>query len=101
MFHHCVHFWLRDDLTDDQREQFIAGVRRLADSEHVRSVRIGKPAGTPRQVVDNSWDVQLLATFDDQASHDRYQSDDPVHDEFISTFKDHWQRVLIYDSLDL
>lgn len=99
-FYHCVHFWLREDLSDAERATFLDGVRKLANSEHVASVRVGVPAGTPRAVVDNSYDVQLLATFADKAAHDRYQGDDPVHNAFIEGFKTYWTRVLIYDSVE-
>ena len=100
MFHHCVHFWLRDDLTDTQRRAFIVGVKQIAHSPHVQSIRVGTPAETDRPVVDNSWSVQLLAIFADQAAHDRYQSNDPVHQHFIDTFKSHWTKILIYDSIE-
>lgn len=99
-FHHCVHFWLRDDLSEADRRRFIEGVRRLGDSAFVGSVRVGVPAGTDRPVVDNSYDVQLLAVFADRDAHDRYQSGDPVHERFIETFRTFWTRVLIYDSLE-
>lgn len=100
MFHHTVHFWLRDDLTDAQRAAFIAGVRALGESEHVASVRVGVPAGTPRDVVDNSYAVQLLAIFPDAAAHEAYQQPDPAHARFIEAFKTYWTRVLIYDSVE-
>jgi len=98
MFHHTVHFWLRDDLTDEQRAAFIEGVKQLGTSGNVKNVRVGTPAGTDREVVDNTYDVQLLAIFQDAAAHDRYQADDPVHQRFIETFKTFWTKVLIYDS---
>ncbi|MBI1369741.1 MAG: Dabb family protein [Planctomycetes bacterium] len=101
MFHHCVHFWLREDLSDADRRKFIDGVKAIGKSANVKSVRVGVPAGTPRPVVDNSYSVQLLVVFADKAAHDAYQSpDDPVHQKFIDTFKTFWTRVLIYDSLE-
>jgi hypothetical protein len=102
MFHHTVHFWLRDDLTDPQRQQFIEGAKALSQSPNVSSVRVGVPAGTPREVVDNSYDYQLHCTFADQAAHDAYQSDaDEAHAHFINTFKTFWTKVLIYDSVEV
>lgn len=99
-FLHTVHFWLKPELTDDQRDDFVVGVKRLADSPAVASVRVGVPANTPREVVDNSYDVQLSVSFDSSEAHDAYQSsEDPVHAEFISTYKDYWTKVLIYDSV--
>lgn len=102
MFVHCVHFWLKPDLGDAERAAFVQGLRDLADSPHVSSVRVGKPAGTPRAVVDNSYDFQLLVHFADQAAHDAYQSaDDATHAAFIERFKVCWTRVLIYDSVEV
>lgn len=101
MFYHCVHFWLKDDLTPAQRAACVEGVRSLGQSPNVQSIRVGIPAGTPRPVVDNSWSIQLLCVFADKAAHDRYQSaDDAVHQHFINTYKSNWTKVLIYDSLD-
>lgn len=101
MFLHTVHFWLRPDLTADQRRAFLDGLRGIAASPNVASVRVGVPAGTPRAVVDNSFDYQLSVTFPDQAAHDAYQQPtDPAHQHFVDTFKTFWTRVLIYDTLE-
>jgi hypothetical protein len=101
MFQHTVHFWLKDDLTQTQRSEFIESVRGLSASEHVAKCRVGVPAGTPREIVDNSYDVQLTCWFNSPADHDQYQSpDDPVHKAFIESYKDYWTRVLIYDSVE-
>ena len=101
MFVHCVHFWVRAELTDEDRAAFLQGLRSLADSPNVTTCRVGRPAGTPREVVDNSWDYQLLLTFNTQAEHDAYQSEaDQLHTAFINQYKSYWSRVLIYDSLD-
>ncbi|MGF1632586.1 MAG: Dabb family protein [Phycisphaerae bacterium] len=101
MFVHCVHFWLKPELSAEEREAFLAGLRDIENSPNVTSVRVGTPAGTPRPVVDNSYDYQLLVHFADQAAHDAYQAPgDAVHQHFVDTFKTYWTKVLIYDSLD-
>ncbi|MEO0515465.1 MAG: Dabb family protein [Planctomycetota bacterium] len=100
-FHHTVHFWLRHDLSDDQRQAFFAGLKRVADSPNVELCRVGVPAGTDRPVVDNSYDAQLHCVFASQEKHDAYQSaDDEVHTAFIEGFKDCWAKVVIYDSVE-
>ncbi len=100
-FVHTVHFWLKPDLSDEQRADVMAGIKSLADSPNVSTLRVGVPAGTPREVVDNSYDIQLMVTFADSESHDRYQSDsDVAHQAFIDGYKQYWTRVLIYDSLE-
>ena len=62
MFIHIVHFWLKPDLTAAQRAEFLAGLRAVAKSPNVETVRIGTPAptdGKPRPVVDDTYDYQL------------------------------------------
>ena len=101
MFHHTVHFWLKDDLSDAQRGAFLDGCRRIAESPNVSTCRVGRPAGTDRAVVDNSFNVQLLCAFESRAEHDAYQSDaDVVHTDFIERYKSYWTKVLIYDTVE-
>lgn len=101
MFYHSVHFWLRDGVADEERQAVINGVKSLGDSVNMKSARVGVPAMTDREVVDNTYDIQLIAVFEDKESHDRYQSsDDEVHQAFINNFKSYWTKVVIYDSLD-
>ena len=59
-------------------------------------VGAGRPAMTPRDVVDNSYDVGLCVVLDDAAGHDVYQ-DHPLHKEFIARNKPNWKRVQVYD----
>ena len=51
---------------------------------------------TPREVVDNSYDVGLCVVLDDSAGHDVYQVH-PLHNEFIARNKENWARVQVYD----
>ena len=62
----------------------------------VRFLAVGEPAGTPREVVDNSYQIGLVVHFDDRAGHDAYQKAEP-HLEFIRRNEAVWQRVQIYD----
>ncbi len=99
-FIHTVFFWLRPDVDAARRADFVAGLSALAASPNVSSLHVGQPAGTPRDVVDNSWDYQIIATFAGRDAHDAYQSaDDVAHQAFISAFSDCWTRVQVYDSV--
>jgi len=81
-FVHVVYFWLKPALSDAEIAEFEVGLRKMiADSEHASTGHIGKPAGTPRDVVDNSYDYCLVVTFDDADSHEAYQQE-PAHDRF-------------------
>lgn len=98
---HTVFFWLKPDLPDARRQALIAALEGLADSPNVATCRVGVPADTPRDVVDNSYDVQLVCGFDSREAHDVYQSaDDALHQAFVDGFNDCWTKVLVYDSLE-
>jgi len=97
MFVHAVYFWIKPGAPDGARQQLVEDSRTyLAKVPGVRHLWAGRPAMTPRDVVDNTYDVGLLVALDDAAGHDVYQ-EHPLHKEFIARNKPHWQRVQIYD----
>ena len=50
-----------------------------------------------RPVTDHSWDYGLSFKFATMDDHIKYQSDDPHHVEFVASFKDWWEKVLVMD----
>ena len=64
----------------------------------VPRLEVGTPAGTPREVVDNSYAVALLVEFVDQAGHNLYDVH-PEHLKFIKECEHLGTRVQIDDSL--
>jgi hypothetical protein len=99
MFVHAVYFWLRPDLTLQEKERFDAGVRSLRGITGVRNAYVGVPAPTDRPVIERSYSRALVLVFADQATHDAYQAD-PVHDRFRNECHDLWTSVRIFDSID-
>lgn len=98
MFIHTVYFWLRPDLTDDQRAQFYAGVRSLTTIESVRHAYWGAPAPTDRPIIERGYSTGLIAIFADQTAHDAYQVD-AIHDQFRAQCAEFWHKVVIYDTV--
>lgn len=98
MFIHTVYFWLRPDLTDDQRAQFYTGVQSLATIESVEHAYWGAPAPTDRSIIERSYSTGLIAIFADQGAHDAYQID-PIHDLFREQCGAFWHKVVIYDTV--
>jgi hypothetical protein len=97
MFTHVVLFWLNEDAPVEAREALRAdAIEYLKPIPTVRHLYAGRPAMTPRDVVDNSYDVGLCVILDDKAGHDVYQ-DHPMHKTFIARNKPHWKRVQVYD----
>lgn len=98
MLVHTVYFWLKPELSPQQRADFRRGVETLGTIKAVEKVYIGTPAKTEkRPVIDDSYSVGLTVLCKDIAAHDQYQVD-PIHHAFIDTFKTYWTRVQIYDA---
>jgi Stress responsive A/B Barrel Domain len=97
MFVHAVYFWLREDLTAQERATFEELVHSLATIEDVHDAFIGRPAGTDRPVIDRSYSWAEILVFTDRAAHDRYQAH-PTHTRFVERCGTFWTKVLIYDS---
>jgi hypothetical protein len=98
MLYHCVYFWLKPELTAEQRADFRRGVETLKVIKSAAQVIVGAPAATTRRpVVDSSYDVALIVVCRDVVAEAAYQVD-PVHLAFIENFKTFWARVQIYDS---
>ena len=60
MLVHTVVFWLKSDLSNEEKEQFFEGVKSLGRIPSVDSFHVGTPANTPkRPVIDDSYDCCL------------------------------------------
>lgn len=98
MLVHTVIFWLKENLTEDQRAIFSDEVNTLGEIGSVESFHFGAPAPTPkRPVVEDSYDCAITVILKDMAAHDDYQAD-PIHLAFVDKCKDMWERVVIYDA---
>jgi hypothetical protein len=99
MFIHVVYFWMNPGTSEAARQQTIDDCKAyLGKIPTVRHLWTGRPAMTPREVVDNSYDVGLCVVLDDVAGHDVYQVHE-LHKEFIARNKQNWKRVQIYDTI--
>lgn len=97
MFIHTVYFWMTKDAPASAQDALIKGcLELLGKIPTVKQIWAGKPAMTPRDVVDNSYQVGLTVVLGDSEGHDVYQTH-PLHLEFIKQHKAYWQRVQVYD----
>ena len=98
MLVHTVYFWLKPELTAQQRAEFRKGVESLGTIKSVEKIYVGTPAKTERRpVIDASYSFALTVLCKDVAAHDAYQVD-PIHHVFLNTFKTFWTKVQIYDA---
>lgn len=95
-FVHMVFFWLQPDVEAsgfiNRTEQF------LKEVEVIRTYHLGTPANTPREVVDNSYSVSLVVTFDSKEDQDIYQAH-AAHLKYVEEMSSSWTDVKIFDSL--
>lgn len=98
MLVHTVYFWLKPELTANQRADFRKAVESLGGIKAVEKVYVGTPAKTEkRAIIDDSYSFALTVVCKDMAAHDAYQKD-PIHDAFRDGFHTYWNRVQIYDA---
>ncbi len=98
MFIHSVYFWLKPELSEEQRAVFWEGVHSLTTIQSIRQGYVGLPAATDRPIIDRSYSCSLIIVCDDDAGHEAYQ-EDPIHDRFRQQCGECWSKVLIYDAL--
>ena len=98
---HHVFFWLKNPGSREDLNKLVEGLRTLEKIESVRKIHIGVPASTAkRDVVDSSYSASELIFFDDVAGQDAYQVH-PIHQKFVEQCSHLWQRVIVYDSMDV
>ena len=97
-FIHTVYFWLKKDNPELLKEFKEKGLPKLATVSSIKNVYWGPSAGTPRDVVDNSYDISWIVTFQNAEEQDKYQVD-PIHLEFVELYQSLFERVQVYDTL--
>lgn len=98
---HHVFFWLKKPDSKEDLAKLLEGLQSLRKIETIRKMHIGVPASTEkRPVVDSSYHASELMFFDDLAGQKVYQ-DHAIHQKFITDCSHLWEKVIVYDSLDV
>jgi len=97
MFSHVVIFWT-DPAQPNAADELLAGCEKyLKPIPGVSHYHAGKMVGSPRPVVDQSYQVALNVVFPDKQAQDEYQVH-PLHLEFVEqVFKRVCKKVVVYD----
>lgn len=97
-FVHMVFFWMNDPDDEKTIKKFMKGTEAFFKKvDEIKTYHIGTPAGTPRDVVDGSYQVSLVVTFESKEDQDVYQAHQ-AHLDYIEEYKHLWERVQVYDS---
>ena len=98
---HHVFFWLKNPDSKSDLNKLIEGLKTLSKIESVRKLHIGVPASTEkRPVVDSSYSASELIFFDDVEGQNIYQ-EHPIHKKFVEQCSHLWEKVIVYDSIDV
>lgn len=98
---HHVFFWLKNPNSEADKQELLSGLKTLEAIPVVRQIHIGLLASTePREVVDTSWQVSELLYFDNEIDQKGYQ-DHPIHQAFVKNYSHLWQKVVVYDMIEV
>ena len=99
MTQHNVYFWLKADVTESQKNEFEAGLQKMAIAiPQIKQSFVGKPADTPvRPVTERGYDYNISFLFENVAAHNEYQVHEN-HDQFVNDYSALWERVMVIDS---
>lgn len=95
---HYVLFWLNDDLSEQEVNDFSAFFEELKAIPEIKSLHYGRAAAShPRDVVDNSFSYNLLVYFDSMDDLNVYETH-PIHVDAIEKYSKYWNKVMVHDS---
>ena len=98
MLQHTVYFYLNDDVTQEEADQFEEGLKQLLEIESIHKSELGVPGDTEsRDVTDHSFAYSIFTWFDSMENYKAYD-EHPDHLEFIDTYSSLWADVKVYDS---
>ncbi len=98
---HHVFFWLKNPSSLEDRDKLVAGLKTLAGIPLIKELYVGVLANTEkRDVVDASWQVSELMFFEDLSAQANYQQH-PLHLAFVKNCSPLWEKVVVYDAMDL
>ena len=97
MLSHVVIFWTNPDKPDAVEELIQGAEKYLRTIPEVLSFHVGRMCPSPRDVVDQSYQVALNLVFPSKKAQDDYQVH-PLHIDFVEkVFKQACKRVVVYD----
>lgn len=96
---HSVYFWLKEDISEEEEEDFLNFFEALREVPGVQTLHYGKPAPTtPRPVVDNSFQYNLVVTFSSMEDIETYETH-PDHIAAAERYSKYWVKVEVRDTI--
>lgn|SRR5690554_1829059 len=98
LLQHTVYFYLNDDVTPEEVNDFENGLNELLQIEEIYKAEMGSPAGTKeRDVTDHAFAYSIFTWFESMDDYTIYD-EHPDHLKFIDTYSHLWADVKVYDT---
>ena len=98
--HHIVVFWLKEPGNVEHRTTLIETTKSFTEIPGVLSVSAGLALPSDREVVDDSFDVAISMSFENEAAFQTYQSH-PIHVKAQQkNLKSIVEKFIVYDFVD-
>lgn len=92
---------MKNPVSEADKQELISGLKTLGAIPVIRQIHLGTLASTEkREVVDTSWQVSELLYFDNEVDQKTYQNH-PIHLEFVKNYAHLWEKVRVYDAVDI
>ena len=98
--HHVVLCWLKDPGNTTHRETIIQASKAFEDIPTVLSVSVGNVLASERELVDDSFDVGLIVTFNNKQDMEEYIAH-PLHVKMVEEkLKPLVKQIAVYDIVE-
>lgn len=99
MYAHNLFFWLRNDLSTADVEEFKNFFEGLKKLPYQKNLQYGKPAGSsPRSVLDSSYTYNASMEFESLEELEAYGKL-PEHLALVQKYKPFFTKMLVYDTV--
>lgn len=98
MLQHTVYFYLNEDVTPEEKQQFEEGLKELLEISEIYKSELGVPADTEeRDVTDHGYAYAIYTWFETMEDYKVY-AEHPDHLDFIDQYSPLWADVKVYDA---
>lgn len=94
---HIVLVWFDETVDDRYIHEVAIATQQLKRIPGILEIRTGRPIGSERPVVDDSFDLGVVVRFDTVEKMQSYV-DDPVHKKFVENYlQGKIKKLIVYD----
>lgn len=94
---HNVYFYLKEDVTDEQKQKFEAALKELMNIPQIHKYEMGIPGLGAEDSEDQQFAYSFFTWFKTMEDYNGY-AEHPDHLAFIDAYSDLWADIKVYDT---